>query len=48
MFNRSFRKKTEYFTETARRLSALVLLQEELKANYNVVKEETWLWPVQQ
>lgn len=41
-------EEAEYVTEMARRLSALVLLQEELNANYNAVKEETWLWPVQQ
>jgi len=41
-------EEAEYVTEMARRLSALVLLQEELNSNYNAVKEETWLWPLQQ
>jgi len=41
-------EEAEYVTEMARRLSALVLLQEKLNANYNTVKKETWLWPVQQ
>jgi len=40
-------EEAEYVTEMARRLSALVLLQEKLNSNYNAVKEETWLWSVQ-
>ena len=49
MLGRSLKvEEAEYVTEMARRLSALVLLREELNANYNAVKEETWLWPVQQ
>jgi hypothetical protein len=41
-------EEAEYVTEMARRLSALVLLQEKLNANYNTVKDEMWMWPVQQ
>jgi len=34
----------EYVTEMARRIAALILLQEELDANYQAVKAEAWPW----
>jgi len=38
-------EETEYVTEMARRIAALILLQPELDANYQAVKADTWPWP---
>ena len=38
-------EEAEYVTEMARRLAALILLQPDLDANYQVVKADTWPWP---
>ena len=38
-------EEAEYVTEMARRLAVLVLLQKQLNANYDAVKDETWSWP---
>jgi len=38
-------EEAEYVTEMARRLSALIMLQEKLNTNYETVKSDTWVWP---
>ena len=38
-------EEAEYVTEMARRLAALILMQQELDANYEAVKTDTWAWP---
>ncbi|MBU1470875.1 MAG: N-6 DNA methylase, partial [candidate division Zixibacteria bacterium] len=40
-------EEAEYVTEMARRITALVLLQDELDSNYKAVKADTWPWPVE-
>lgn len=37
-------EEVHYVTEMARRIAALVLLEDELDANYQAVKSETWDW----
>jgi hypothetical protein len=38
-------EEVEYVTEMARRISAIILLKDELDANYERVKKKTWTWP---
>jgi len=38
-------EEAEYVTEMARRISAIILLQERLNKNYDSVKSDTWSWP---
>ena len=38
-------EEAEYVTEITRRIAALILLQEQLDANYQAVKAKTWSWP---
>lgn len=40
-------EEIEYVTNMARRLAALVLMREELDANYEAVKADTYPWPQQ-
>jgi hypothetical protein len=41
-------EEAEYIGEMARRLSALILMQDELDENYQAVKADTWEWPQEQ
>ena len=38
-------EEAEYVTEMTRRIAALILLQEQLDANYKCVKSDTYAWP---
>lgn len=38
-------EEAEYVTEMARRIAALILMQDELDANYEAVKADTYPWP---
>ncbi len=38
-------EEAEYVTEMARRVAALILMQQDLDANYEAVKADTWPWP---
>ena len=38
-------EEVEYFTEMARRIAAILLLSDELDANYEACKSATWAWP---
>ena len=38
-------EEAEYVSEMARRIGALVLLQDQLDANYKCVKSDTYAWP---
>ena len=38
-------EEVDYVQQMTRRIAALVLLQDELDANYQAVKADTWPWP---
>jgi len=38
-------EEAEYVTEMTRRITSLILLGDELDANYQAVKSNTWNWP---